>query len=326
MKVDIKSARLVCKRFDPLAIPLLYDGVIVARHRKDLAVFDAIAGHKVYNKYVEELVYSAAEFGDYDLEIYEDELRVQVYEEDESYLITEAVIAEGYAMHKRYAIEQREVLKDHEDFAHLCMSLRNLERLQTITILEDGNELLTEEESYSLYLRSVLDPLPRSHGFVQRHWNPLHLEPPNAYSNDMKQALMTVLRALSITHTGVKHIYQCQSIPQSLFTTTVVSEATLRGAAYAFQHLETLGVTFDCGGRSAGIRNFAKILSAAARLQALLFSFNIPFNAPCTGTIGVVFGYQTWLHLSTLNLRFFSFGFAAARFPSLAVRSEVVEV
>lgn len=213
-------------------------------------------------------------------------------------------------MHKRYAIEQREVLKDHEDFAHLCMSLRNLERLQTITILEDWNELLTEEESYSLYLRSVLDPLPRSHGFVQRHWNPLHLESPNAYSNDMKQALMTVLRALSITHTGVKHIYQCQSIPQSLFTTTVVSEATLRGAAYAFQHLETLGATFDCGGRSAGIRNFAKILSAAARLQALLFSFNIPFNAPCTGTIGVVFGYQTWLHLSTLNLRFFSFGFA----------------
>lgn len=46
MKVDIKSARLVCKRFDPLAIPLLYDVVIVAPHRKDLAVFDAIAGHK----------------------------------------------------------------------------------------------------------------------------------------------------------------------------------------------------------------------------------------------------------------------------------------
>ena len=104
MKVDIKSARLVCKRFDSLAIPLLYNVVIVAPHRKDLAVFDAIAGYKVYNKYVKELVYSAAEFGDYDLEVYEDELRVQVYEEDESHLITKAVIAEGCAVHRTMKI------------------------------------------------------------------------------------------------------------------------------------------------------------------------------------------------------------------------------
>ena len=171
-------------------------------------------------------------------------------------------------------------------------------------------ELLTKVESHSLFNRSVLDPLPGSHGFVQRHWNPLHLKPLNTYSNDMKQALMTVLRALSITHTGVKQIHHYQSIPQSLFTTTIVSEATLRGAAYAFQYLKELMVTFDCGGRSAGIRNFAKILSAAARLQRLWFRFRVPLDAPCTGTIGVVFGYQTWLHLSALNLLFFSFGFA----------------
>ena len=303
MKVDIKSARLVCKTFNRLSIPLLYNVVIVAPLRKDLEVFDAIARDEVYSKCVKELVYSAAEFSaSYDLKSYEAKLRNQVFEEAES-LLTESVIAQGYVIQQSYATEQGEVLKEHEDFAHLCMNLRKLERLERITFLRNWHEHLTKDDS-SLYDRSML---PKSHGFVQRHWNPLHLEPMNAYSIPMQQGLVTVLRALSITQTRVKQIIYFDRIPQSLFAPTAMSEATLKHLIQVFEHLQRLVTAIDDRSGSTGIRNFAKALSAAARLQDLCLIFCFPSGKPCTGNIVAIFGHQTWMHLRALILQGFSF-------------------
>lgn len=314
MKVDIKSTRLVCKRFDCMTIPLLYNVVIVAPHRKDLEVFDAIAGHEVYSKCVQELVYSAAEFngyemGHYEMEHYETDLRDQVFEEDEAHLLTEAVIAQGFAVYTRYATEQEEIQDDNEDFAHLCMNLPSLKRLERVKFLESWLEFLTKEEVNFKRYQSVLDPSPKSHGFVQRHWNPLHLEPRTADCITMHRAFRTVLRALSITQTRVKQVVHCGSIPQLLFT-TMMSDATLRHAIQVFQHLRKLVLTSDCGSRYIGIRTFAKLLSAAARLEDLCLRFGSPYKKPCRGNIELVFGHQTWLHLRALTLQGFSFRFA----------------
>lgn len=308
MKVDIKSARLVCKRFDRLSIPLLYNVVIVAPHRKDLEVFDAIAGHEVYSKCVKQLVYSGAEFKHFDLAYYEAGLRDQVYGKDETQLLTEAVVKQGYMVHQVHATEQEEILNDREDFAHLCMNLRSFKSLERFTVDNDWIECLSEEETD--FNGSVLDPPPKSHGFVQRHWNPLHLEAESADRITLQQALMTVIRALAITQTRVKEISQYDSMPHSICMTTIVSNTATRHVIQVFQHLRKLMLVLNPGGCSAILQSFAKVLSAAARLEDLYLRFDGPFRKPCPGTIELTFGHQTWLHLRVLGLEGFSFRFA----------------
>lgn len=309
MKVDIKSARLACKRFDRLTIPLLYNVVIVAPHHKDLEVFDAIAGHEVYSKCVKQLVYSAAEFKHFALEEYEAGLRYQFYEEDETHMLTEAVIKQGYMVHQIHATEQAEILNDHEDFAHLCLNLRSFERLERFTVDDTWFEGLSEDEER--FDRSVMDQPPKSHGYVQRHWNPLHLEPRSPDRITLQQALMTVVRALAITQTRVKEIISFKCMPHSFLMTATVSNATTVHAIQVFQHLRKLVLAFNSGGSSVNLRNFAKVLSAAARLEDLCLRFNVPmYPEPCTVSIGVIFGHQTWLRLKALELQGFSFRFA----------------
>lgn len=225
--------------------------------------------------------------------------------EDKSHLLTEKVIAQEYAMYKRLGTEQREVLDDHEVFAHLCMNLRNLERLEKIEIHNFWSESLTRED-YP-YSRRRLDPLPRSLGFVQRHWSPLHLEP-SVERISRYETLTTVLRAFSITQTRVKQIICDPYISEPLFATTPMPGSTLRHPIQVFQHLRKLVLAFDCESGTTGIRNLATVLNAAARLQDLYL--RLAYIMSNIDTVEIVFGHQIWLHLSTLNLVGFSFRFA----------------
>ena len=61
-RTDLKSARLVCKSWDPCASYFLFDKIYVAPNQIDLQVFEAITQHPILSKCVRHLVYDASVF------------------------------------------------------------------------------------------------------------------------------------------------------------------------------------------------------------------------------------------------------------------------
>ena len=61
-RTDLKSARLVCKSWDPCASHFLFDKIYVSPNEIDLQVFEAIAQHPILSKSVRHLVYDASVF------------------------------------------------------------------------------------------------------------------------------------------------------------------------------------------------------------------------------------------------------------------------
>ena len=61
-RTDLKSARLVCKSWDPCASRFLFDKIYVAPNAIDLQVFEDITQHPILSKCVRHLVYDASVF------------------------------------------------------------------------------------------------------------------------------------------------------------------------------------------------------------------------------------------------------------------------
>ena len=62
LKSDLKSIRLVSKKLNALASPLLFTRVYASLHLKDLEVLSAISRHLILSLFVLEIVYSGVFF------------------------------------------------------------------------------------------------------------------------------------------------------------------------------------------------------------------------------------------------------------------------
>ena len=77
-KHRLKRMRLVCEKLAVLGAPLLMDVVYISPRAKDMAVFEAIVQHPVFNPSIKHVVYDSAQIIHHSLEGYYNALEYQL--------------------------------------------------------------------------------------------------------------------------------------------------------------------------------------------------------------------------------------------------------
>ena len=115
-KIELKTARLVCKAFDAAAVPFLFKKIYLIARYADMEKASLLASH--FGSYVKTLLLSSETFDrDPSLETF----RLRTNNED--------LATSYYESYRKLKEEQEELLSGGEFFGHLCSTLPVLPQL-----------------------------------------------------------------------------------------------------------------------------------------------------------------------------------------------------
>ena len=207
-KRDLKSARLVSKKWSLLATGPLFDRVFFSCRGLDLEVWEKVTRHPVIGGVVREVVYDGSifkaemEFEEYfwelctylpsitndfmsepfnsadeEINAFIEDCKVKSDEEIYGRHKGDAFLIKGYKNHLKYAEFERHELRKGTSLSTLCDGLRRLNNLRSVTFSSRvwiyG---LNEDKRFGRVRPNTLHG-PDSGSPLVRSWNPFHLRP-----------------------------------------------------------------------------------------------------------------------------------------------------
>ena len=211
-KAEIKKLRLVCRYFNEVSLPLLFDRVIISSHEQDFSPFQNIVSNPGLIVHVKELTYDLQWFDDLNVARYILDLFTQLRGDialrisdsngnPEGVPITKPLseilkarnhfndpgttharekllrpwiqyVQEGFWAYRRQWNAQNKIVYG-KTFPYLERALRMCPAIQHVNVRASWE---FQYQPLNDYLESLLPQYPSS-GFLARHWHPLYLRP-----------------------------------------------------------------------------------------------------------------------------------------------------
>ena len=132
-KSEVKVARLVCKSFDQVAIPFLFDEVFLAARYTDLEVADHVASR--FGAYIRTITLSSVEYKPLSIE----EFRVKTAFGTQNLERINGHVEHAFEVYCRARRENLEIYQSDEFMARLCMVLNKAPNSRKIILTDCGN-------------------------------------------------------------------------------------------------------------------------------------------------------------------------------------------
>lgn len=272
-KAQLKVARLVCKSFDQLAVPLLFEEVFIASSYSDLERADRIASR--FRSFVRTITVSFVHFpsclrGGYD-RLWSRRWGTKILNRVDGHL------EYAYEITCRFQREQEEIRESGEILAQMCHILGKTTRCRRIVLTCRG----------SPWKKEVLCPYPTCplSKFEHQTFFGVQRDPPD--SEDRGRYWFLTILALSVTRSRVTEIVVDgprlgDGLPMSAFDTTV---RRFTDVANCFKTLTKLSLSLSFSHHTGN--SVASALSSATNLKSLFIEGDYEMFYDVLGPVSV---------------------------------------
>ena len=145
-KFDLKVIRLVCHQFDKLAVPFLYDRVVISANCADLGV-SRLVGQR-FGAFVKELIYDTRIYADLDRQQHDEEvfLTIALMDPPKGPLAQPTLheLDSSYAEYRIQRRDQDDLTRAGELALHLYRAFTMMPNIETV-VISDASEWLDKE-------------------------------------------------------------------------------------------------------------------------------------------------------------------------------------
>ncbi|KAL8810258.1 MAG: hypothetical protein Q9223_007795 [Gallowayella weberi] len=312
-KSDLKSVRLVCRRFDAIVQPILFDKLVISNVHSNGGLLREVVDKGKLANHVKTLVLDVPRFRNVTLGYYlqylvrqiAEDLRARqsnpvslkipsslkqeldlarwfqdpgsTHEREELLAVFGKDILSGYERYMEHSRTQDDVSSESDsDWWRGCFwKCPNIQRLEVQT------EWQAYPQQISHKIKSLL-PVYLSSGYVARHWNPVFLRPeiPARYGWDSGPFLWDLFTTLSNAHKPIRNVIigkGCE-IRFRKFSHDGLQRIA-RSILTVFEHLTSLAFWFNIeafGNEESSVKYIGPALNSARNLRYLRLGANRP--------------------------------------------------